>query len=157
MAGIRYRLGVCRLRVTKRGIISLLIGLSYNVGLSGDLVSLGRLRMGRSLKKGPFVELSLLEKIEIMNRGGEKKVIKTWSRRSTVLPEMVSHTMAVHNGRKFIPVYVTENMVGHKLGEFAPTRHFRGHTTKSEKAASVASVASSTGSSDKPPTPTAGS
>ncbi|SUZ74703.1 uncharacterized protein METZ01_LOCUS27557 [marine metagenome] len=113
--------------------------------------------MGRSLKKGPFVELSLLEKIEIMNRGGEKKVIKTWSRRSTVLPEMVSHTMAVHNGRKFIPVYVTENMVGHKLGEFAPTRHFRGHTTKSEKAASVASVASSTGSSDKPPTPTAGS
>jgi small subunit ribosomal protein S19 len=117
--------------------------------------------MGRSLKKGPFVELSLLEKIEIMNRGGEKKVIKTWSRRSTVLPEMVSHTMAVHNGRKFIPVYVTENMVGHKLGEFAPTRHFRGHTTKSEKAASVASApssaGSSAGSSDKTPTPTASS
>ena len=161
MAGIRYRLGVCRLRVTKRGIISLLIGLSYNVGLSGDLVSLGRLSMGRSLKKGPFVELSLLEKIEIMNRGGEKKVIKTWERRSTVLPEMVSHTMAVHNGRKFIPVYVTENMVGHKLGEFAPTRHFRGHTTKSEKAASVASApssaGSSAGSSDKTPTPTASS
>jgi len=121
--------------------------------------------MGRSLKKGPFVELSLLEKIEIMNRGGDKKVIKTWSRRSTVLPEMVSHTIAVHNGRKFIPVYVTENMVGHKLGEFAPTRQFRGHTTKSEKAASVASVgastgssstgSSSTGSSDKTPTPTA--
>ena len=73
-----------------------------------------------------------------MNRGGEKKVIKTWSRRSTVIPEMVGHTIAVHNGRKFIPVYVTENMVGHKLGEFAPTRQFKGHTTKSDKAAAVA-------------------
>ncbi|HAK54423.1 MAG: 30S ribosomal protein S19 [Vicinamibacterales bacterium] len=96
--------------------------------------------MSRSLKKGPFVELSLLEKIEIMNRGGDKRVIKTWSRRSTVVPEMVGHTIAVHNGRKFIPIYVTENMVGHKLGEFAPTRQFRGHTTKSEKAAAVASA-----------------
>jgi small subunit ribosomal protein S19 len=73
-----------------------------------------------------------------MNRGGEKKVVKTWSRRSTVVPEMVGHTLAVHNGRKFIPVYVTENMVGHKLGEFAPTRLFRGHTTRSEKAAAPA-------------------
>ena len=96
--------------------------------------------MSRSLKKGPFVDLSLLEKIEIMNRGGNKKVIKTWSRRSTVVPEMVSHTIAVHNGRKFIPVYITENMVGHKLGEFSPTRQFKGHTTKSEKAATVASA-----------------
>ena len=96
--------------------------------------------MSRSLKKGPFVELTLLEKVEIMNRGGDKKVIKTWSRRSTVVPEMVGHTIAVHNGRKFIPVYVTENMVGHKLGEFAPTRQFRGHTTKSEKAAAVAAA-----------------
>src|SRR5882762_9363614 len=87
--------------------------------------------MSRSLKKGPFVDTSLLEKIEVMNRGAEKKVIKTWSRRSTVVPEMVGHTLAVHNGRKFIPVYVTENMVGHKLGEFAPTRLFKGHTTKS--------------------------
>ena len=86
--------------------------------------------MGRSLKKGPFVDTSLLEKIEVMNRGAEKKVIKTWSRRSTVVPEMVGHTLAVHNGKKFIPVYVTENMVGHKLGEFAPTRIFKGHTTK---------------------------
>ena len=86
--------------------------------------------MGRSLKKGPFVDTHLLEKIEVMNRGAEKKVIKTWSRRSTVIPEMVGHTLAVHNGRKFIPVYVTENMVGHKLGEFAPTRLFKGHTTK---------------------------
>ena len=97
--------------------------------------------MGRSLKKGPFIDLHLLEKIEGMNRANEKKVIKTWSRRSTVIPEMVGHTMAVHNGRKFIPVYVTENMVGHKLGEFAPTRTFKGHTTKSDKAASVAASA----------------
>ena len=84
--------------------------------------------MSRSLKKGPFVDTSLLEKIEVMNRGSEKKVIKTWSRRSTVIPEFVGHTLAVHNGRKFIPVYVTENMVGHKLGEFAPTRTFHGHS-----------------------------
>jgi small subunit ribosomal protein S19 len=96
--------------------------------------------MGRSLKKGPFVDVPLLEKVEAMNRaGGDKKVIKTWSRRSTVIPEMVGHTLAVHNGKKFIPVYVTENMVGHKLGEFAPTRIFKGHTTKvAEKAAGVA-------------------
>ena len=91
--------------------------------------------MSRSLKKGPFVDTPLLEKIEAMNRGGDKKVIKTWSRRSTVVPEMVGHTLAVHNGKKFVPVYVTENMVGHKLGEFSPTRTFKGHTTKSEKAA----------------------
>ena len=95
--------------------------------------------MGRSLKKGPFVDTHLLEKVEVMNRQADKKVIKTWSRRSTVIPEMVGHTLAVHNGRKFIPVYVTENMVGHKLGEFAPTRLFKGHTTKvAEKAAAVA-------------------
>ena len=97
--------------------------------------------MSRSLKKGPFVDTPLLEKLEAMNRANEKKVIKTWSRRSTVVPEMVGHTMAVHNGKKFIPVYVTENMVGHKLGEFAPTRTFKGHTTKvAEKAATVASA-----------------
>ena len=83
--------------------------------------------MGRSLKKGPFVDTSLLEKIEVMNRGSEKKVIKTWSRRSTVIPEFVGHTLAVHNGKKFIPVFVTENMVGHKFGEFSPTRTFSGH------------------------------
>ncbi len=93
--------------------------------------------MSRSLKKGPFVDLPLLEKIEVMNRSGERKVIKSWSRRSTVVPEMIGHTVAIHNGKKFIPVYVTENMVGHKFGEFAPTRLFRGHTTKSEKAAAV--------------------
>ncbi|MBI3047028.1 MAG: 30S ribosomal protein S19 [Acidobacteria bacterium] len=97
--------------------------------------------MSRSLKKGPFVDTSLLEKVEAMNRANEKKVIKTWSRRSTVIPEMVGHTMAVHNGKKFIPVYVTENMVGHKLGEFAPTRAFKGHTTKTEKAAAAAAAA----------------
>ena len=97
--------------------------------------------MSRSLKKGPFVDTSLLEKIEVMNRGTEKKVIKTWSRRSTVVPEMVGHTLAVHNGRKFIPVYVTENMVGHKLGEFAPTRTFKGHAAKADKAAAPAAPA----------------
>ena len=99
--------------------------------------------MGRSLKKGPFVDTHLLEKVEVMNRsGGDKKVIKTWSRRSTVVPEMVGHTLAVHNGKKFIPVYITENMVGHKLGEFAPTRIFKGHTTKvAERAAAAAAAA----------------
>jgi small subunit ribosomal protein S19 len=97
--------------------------------------------MGRSLKKGPFIDVHLLEKVEAMNREPEKKVIKTWSRRSTVIPEMVGHTIAVHNGKKFIPVYITENMVGHKLGEFAPTRFFKGHTTKAEKAAQVAAAA----------------
>jgi small subunit ribosomal protein S19 len=94
--------------------------------------------MSRSLKKGPFVDVALLEKIETMNRSGEKKVVKTWSRRSTVVPEMVGHTLAVHNGRKFMPVYVTENMVGHKLGEFSPTRTFKGHTSKAEKAVAPA-------------------
>ena len=83
--------------------------------------------MSRSLKKGPFVETSLLEKIEGMNRGGDKKVVKTWSRASTIFPEMVGHTIAVHDGRKHVPVFVSESMVGHKLGEFAPTRLFRGH------------------------------
>jgi small subunit ribosomal protein S19 len=97
--------------------------------------------MSRSLKKGPFVDTSLLEKLESLNRVNEKKVIKTWSRRSTVIPDMVGHTLAVHNGKKFIPVYVTENMVGHKLGEFSPTRTFKGHTTKTEKAAAAAPAA----------------
>lgn len=87
--------------------------------------------MPRSLKKGPFIDGHLIKKIELLNRRFEKKVVKTWSRRSTIVPEMVGHTIAVHNGRKFIPVYVTENMVGHKLGEFAPTRTFKGHSVKS--------------------------
>ncbi len=97
--------------------------------------------MSRSLKKGPFIDVHLLEKVEAMNRESEKRVIKTWSRRSTVIPEMVGHTIAVHNGKKFIPVYITENMVGQKLGEFAPTRFFKGHTTKAEKAAQLAAAA----------------
>jgi small subunit ribosomal protein S19 len=84
--------------------------------------------MGRSIKKGPFVDTSLHKRIDEMNRRFEKKVIKSWSRRSTIIPEMVGHTIAVHNGKKFIPVYVSENMVGHKLGEFSPTRTFRGHS-----------------------------
>ena len=83
--------------------------------------------MSRSIRKGPFVDASLLKKIEDMNRRSEKKVFRTWSRRSTITPEMVGHTLAVHNGKKFIPVYITENMVGHKLGEFSPTRIFRSH------------------------------
>jgi len=81
----------------------------------------------RSLKKGPFVEEKLVKKVKTMMEGGEKKLIKTWSRRSTIVPEFIGFTFAVHNGKKFIPVYVTENMVGHKLGEFSPTRIFRGH------------------------------
>ena len=84
--------------------------------------------MARSLKKGPFVDDKLLKKVEKMNKSGKKKVIKTWSRRSMITPELVGHTLAVHNGNKFIPVYVTENMVGHKLGEFSPTRIFRNHS-----------------------------
>ena len=83
--------------------------------------------MSRSLKKGPFVEAKLYSRIEAMNNAGEKKVIKTWSRASTIFPDFVGHTIAVHDGRKHVPVYVTEDMVGHKLGEFAPTRTFKGH------------------------------
>lgn len=83
--------------------------------------------MSRSLKMGPFVDEKLLKKVAAMNESRDKKIIKTWSRRSIVVPEFVGHTMAVHNGKKFIPVYITENMVGHKLGEFSPTRTFRGH------------------------------
>ena len=92
--------------------------------------------MGRSLKKGPFVKPKPLAKIEEMNKQNEKKVIKTWSRASTIFPQMVGHTIAVHDGRKHIPVYITEDMVGHKLGEFAPTRTFRGHADK-EKSSKV--------------------
>lgn len=83
--------------------------------------------MARSLKKGPFVDESLMKKVKTVNEGGKKEVIKTWSRRSTIYPEFIGHTFAVHNGKEFIPVYVTEDMVGHKLGEFVPTRKFGGH------------------------------
>ncbi|HEY7162151.1 MAG TPA: 30S ribosomal protein S19 [Acidobacteriota bacterium] len=96
--------------------------------------------MSRSLKKGPYIDNHLAKKVAGMNDRNEKKVINTWSRRSTIIPEMVGHTIAVHNGRKFIPVFVSENMVGHKLGEFAPTRIFHGHPAKSEKAAAKGSA-----------------
>jgi len=96
----------------------------------------------RSLKKGPYVEPKLMEKVETMMRSGDKKMVKTWSRRSTIMPEFIGFTFAVHNGRKFIPVYVSENMVGHKLGEFAPTRTFKGHsgTVKTTSAVKTTSV-----------------
>ena len=90
--------------------------------------------MGRSLKKGPFVADSLLKKIETHNARGEKQVIKTWSRASTILPQMVGHTIAIHNGRTHVPIFISEQMVGHKLGEFAPTRTFRGHAKSDRKA-----------------------
>ena len=98
--------------------------------------------MARSVKKGPFIDKGITKAVEKARAGGQRPpVIKTWSRRSTVVPEMVGHTLAVHNGKKFIPVYITENMVGHKLGEFAPTKIFKGHTTKvAEKAAAAAAA-----------------
>lgn len=83
--------------------------------------------MARSLKKGPYIQESLMAKVEKMNKAGEKKVIKTWSRASMIIPDMINHTIAVHNGKTHVPVYITEQMIGHKLGEFAPTRYFRGH------------------------------
>jgi small subunit ribosomal protein S19 len=99
--------------------------------------------MSRSLKKGPFVEKKLLDRIEAMNRSGDKRVVKTWSRSSTIFPQMVGHTIAVHDGKRHVPIYVTENMVGHKLGEFAPTRYFRSHGSKiaAAEAAAAASAA----------------
>jgi len=92
--------------------------------------------MGRSLYKGPFVDTHLMTKVEAMNAKSEKKVVRTWSRRSTITPDFIGHTLGVHNGRKFIPVYITENMVGHKLGEFSPTRTFKGHTAKTNEKSS---------------------
>ena len=97
--------------------------------------------MSRSVKKGPYVHVSVLKKITAMNAKNEKKVVKTWSRSSTILPSFVGHTIAVHDGRKHVPVYMTEDMVGHKLGEFAPTRTFRGHGSKAERATGVKSTA----------------
>lgn len=93
--------------------------------------------MGRSIKKGPYVAESLIKKIEAMNEKGEKKVVKTWSRSSTIFPQMLGHTIAVHDGRKHVPVYISEDMVGHKLGEFVLTRTFKGHIDKSEKSSRV--------------------
>jgi len=94
--------------------------------------------MARSKKKGYFIDDHLIRKIDAMNSSNEKKVVKTWSRRSVITPEMVGHTVAVYNGKKFIPVYITENMVGHRLGEFSPTRQFKGHSSKVEKVAKMA-------------------
>ncbi|NCO41638.1 MAG: 30S ribosomal protein S19 [Armatimonadetes bacterium CG_4_10_14_3_um_filter_66_18] len=93
--------------------------------------------MPRSLKKGPYAEPSLLEKVDRMNETGEKRIVRTWSRRSTIFPDMVGHTIAVHDGRKHVPIYVTENMVGHKLGEFAPTRTFRRHGSHTERSTTL--------------------
>ncbi len=93
--------------------------------------------MGRSLKKGPFTDDYLLKKVEVLVAKNQKSVVKTWSRRSTIVPDFIGHTLAVHNGKKFIPVYVTENMVGHKLGEFSPTRIFKGHAAKSNEKAAI--------------------
>lgn len=93
--------------------------------------------MGRSLKKGPFADEKLLTKVQHMNSKGDKRVIKTWSRRSTIFPEMVGHTIAVHDGKKHVPIFITEDMVGHKLGEFAPTRTFRGHGHHTERSTSL--------------------
>ena len=97
--------------------------------------------MARSISKGPFVDHHLVKKVETAQKQNDKRPIKTWSRRSTILPDFVGLTIAVHNGKQHVPVYITENMVGHKLGEFAPTRAFKGHTTKSDKAAAVAPAA----------------
>ena len=109
--------------------------------------------MARSVKKGPFVDDHLREKVDALNSRNEKKVIKTWSRRSTILPEMVGHTIAVHNDKKFIPVYVTEQMVGHKLGEFAPTRTFKGHAVRAalERMAGAAPVPGAPAAAGAPP------
>jgi small subunit ribosomal protein S19 len=94
-------------------------------------------KVGRSVKKGPFVQEVLILRINAMNKKGEKKVLKTWSRSSTIFPQMIGHTIAVHDGRKHVPVYISEDMVGHKLGEFAPTRTFRGHGDKTEKTSAL--------------------
>ncbi|MGA7193373.1 MAG: 30S ribosomal protein S19 [Anaerolineales bacterium] len=93
--------------------------------------------MSRSLKKGPYIQPKLLKRIEAMNQKGEKKVIRTWSRASVIFPQMVGHTIAVHDGRRHVPIYITENMVGHRLGEFAPTRTFRSHAAAAERAAAA--------------------
>jgi small subunit ribosomal protein S19 len=113
--------------------------------------------MARSLKKGPFVDGHLRVKLEALNTRNEKKVVKTWSRRSTIVPDFIGHTIAVHNGKKFIPVYVTEQMIGHKLGEFAPTRTFKGHAVKAalEKAAGAAPAAAAPGGGAAAPAPKA--
>lgn len=93
--------------------------------------------MSRSLKKGPYIDMGLLKKVEVMNKANDKRVFKSWSRASTIFPQMIGHTIAVHDGRKHVPVYITEDMVGHKLGEFAPTRTFKGHGHHTEKSSAL--------------------
>src|SRR5258707_3319472 len=113
--------------------------------------------MSRSVKKGPFVDSHLTVKVEALNKANDKKVIRTWSRRSTILPDFVGHTIAVHQGKKFIPVYITENMVGHKLGEFSPTRTFKGHSIKVvEKAATPAGAPGAAAPAAAPPAKASG-
>ena len=112
--------------------------------------------MGRSVRKGPFVQERLLDRVQLMNSRNEKRVVKTWSRASTIVPDFVGHTFAVHNGNKFIPVYVTENMVGHRFGEFAPTRLFRGHTAVKAATAAAAPGAPPAGPAPERKTPSAG-
>jgi len=112
--------------------------------------------MGRSVRKGPFVQERLLDRVQFMNSRNEKRVVKTWSRASTIVPDFVGHTFAVHNGNKFIPVYVTENMVGHRFGEFAPTRLFRGHTAVKAATAAAAPGAPPAGPAPERKTPAAG-
>jgi small subunit ribosomal protein S19 len=107
--------------------------------------------MARSVKKGAFVDDHLMKKVDELNRRNEKKVVRTWSRRSTITPEMVAHTIAVHNGRKFIPIYISENMVGHKLGEFSPTRTFKGHSVRA--AAEKAGAPAAAPGAPRPPAP----
>ena len=107
--------------------------------------------MSRSVKKGPFIDAKLLKKLEALNKVNERRVLKTWARRSTISPEFVGHTLAVHNGNKFIPVYITENMVGHKLGEYAPTRIFRGHGSHVEKTTAAAAGPGTPGAPAGPP------
>src|SRR5262245_46266983 len=101
--------------------------------------------MARSLKKGPWVDKHLIKKVDVMNRSGKKAVVKTWSRRSMIVPEFIGHTFAVHNGKKFVPVYVTEHMVGHKLGEFSPTRTFHGHAADRKPKAGPAGAPAAAG------------
>jgi small subunit ribosomal protein S19 len=113
--------------------------------------------MARSIKKGPFIDGHLLKKVQALNEANQKSVVKTWSRRSTIIPDMIGHTFAVHNGRKFIPVYVTENMIGHKLGEFSPTRTFHGHSgdRKAEVRSTGAAIAPAAAPAAAAPAPKA--
>ena len=130
LAGIKERKNLESVVEVKNGV-KLYLDMEYFGMLEPYRASYwSKKNMGRSLKKGPYIDLKLLKKVDLMNERGEKKVIRTWSRASTIFPQMVGHTIAVHDGRRHVPIYVTENMVGHKLGEFAPTRTYRGHVAE---------------------------